>query len=171
MIIPLASTLSHECAGTLCLQLLHCPASLHLAVSGSPWISHHNVATFLHALLPRILLWWLVHTDFCSALVLDSEFFFEMTDSVAGHCYKSSPREQFWGKVFSLFPTAVGPSRTKKPSQLCSNMTKWGRVGGGKKSIKFPCLFCNDFPDCPSFILVRNRSHQKNLDSWKYSGI
>lgn len=88
VVILRASTLSCDSAGTLCLQLLHCPESPP-AVSGCSWIFHQNVATFFTLCLtrPQMLFCWLVHTRFCDALLPTPGFFFEIKDSVSGHCF------------------------------------------------------------------------------------
>jgi len=63
--------------------------------------------------LPQMLLRWLVHSRFCSALIIAPEFFFDMKDSVAGHYFVATSlhlENSFGGQVFSLFSTAEGPS-------------------------------------------------------------
>lgn len=129
-------------------------------------------------MLPQMLLWWLVHTYVCSTLMLPPEFFFEMKDSRAGHCFVATNlhlENSLGAKASACSPQLWAPhlarwhALPKEFSQLCSNMMKC--VGEEKQSIRFPSLFCTDFPDPLSLVLVRTSSHQKSLNPCKYPGI
>lgn len=79
-----------------------------------------------------MLFHWLVHTRFCSALVLASEFFFEMKDSMSEHCFVATNLhlENSFEVKFVCSPQLWVPhlacwhALPKGLSQLCSNRMK-----------------------------------------------
>lgn len=84
-------------------------------------------------MLPEMLLWWLVHTRFCSACTLAPEFFFEMKDWMAGQYFVATNihLENSLGKKPSVcIPQLWVPHLAccravpRELSQLCSKVIK-----------------------------------------------